>query len=400
MTDPANPRAWDDQTGNEVADLCAGTFGRPLGSTRADERATSEYNQVIHGGHYYLPQEFSNIAYARFGPDRGCVLSEKIADSATAAAIGRLDPNPQAFLVDATPTSLPANGTATARIVVSASDSAGDGLAGDHVHFSVQADSGSGRCGTLDAYDRSTGPDGRVTVAYIASKADVDCWVLAVDAEGGRSAEAAVYQGRDTRDSPTLQASFPTTVTAGGAPAVFMATAANPSDSALPETITHLAIFAGGAGAATVKAREVRLSYSPNGPTGKFVSVPLAGSTDRGNAIQGYIGPLRGTTIPPHSSEKLTVRVSLDRGVPVSTTRPLLLFHAYLDETNPASGSDATIADSGEVSVIVPAAAPSSRTLRDVLIAVGVALVLVAITVPLVRRRRRSLPHERSAQTG
>jgi len=117
MTDPLNqPRAWDDKTGHEIADLCAGTFGRPLGSTRPNNPAVTEYNQVIHGGRYYLPQEFSNIAFERFGSDRGCVLSEKIAESATATAIGRLDPNPQTFLFDATPTSLPADGTSTARI--------------------------------------------------------------------------------------------------------------------------------------------------------------------------------------------------------------------------------------------------------------------------------------------
>ena len=408
MTDPINePRAWDDKTGNEVADLCAATFGRPLGSTNPRDRAATEYNQVIHGGRYYLPQEFSNTAFERFGLDRGCVLSEKIARSATAAAIGKLDANPQAFLVDATPTSLSGNGTATSTIVAHASGSAGTGLAGDHVHFDVEADSGRGQCGTLDSGDRVTGPDGRVSVTYTASKDDVDCWVLAVDAEGGRSAAAAIYQGKDARTSPTLEASFPSTLNAGAAPAQFTVTAANSSASALPETITHLAIYAGATGTAAVKAGEVHVSYSANGPKGKFAPVPLAGSTARGNAIQGYLGPLRGTAIAAHASEKLTVRVSLDHGVPVSRTRPLLAFHAYLDETNPASGSDATIADSNETSVVVPVAVASSHTLRNVLIGVGVVLVLLAIAGRARRgtgrsrrgapgRDRRSAPGSRS----
>ena len=163
------------------------------------------------------------------------------------------------------------------------------------------------------------------------------------------------------------------------------------SASTLKCTITKLALLAGSAGARTVGAADVHLTYSAKGPNGTFVPVPLAGSTDRGNAIQGYIGPLRGTPIPPRSSEKLTERISLDRGVPVSKARPLRALHAYLDETNPASDSDATIADSNVAPVTVPAEAPSSHTLRNLLIAVGVVVVL-AITVLLLWRRRRTPP--------
>lgn len=54
-----------------------------------------------------------------------------------------------------------------------------------------------------------------------ASTSDVACWVLAVDAEGGRSAQAVTYQGTLAKLSPTLAATFPTVLHPGGAPATF-----------------------------------------------------------------------------------------------------------------------------------------------------------------------------------
>jgi hypothetical protein len=54
ITDPEGD-AWIDFRGEEDGDLCASQFGPDLGGTRA-----SAYNEVIHGGHYYLQEEWSN----------------------------------------------------------------------------------------------------------------------------------------------------------------------------------------------------------------------------------------------------------------------------------------------------------------------------------------------------
>ena len=37
----------------------------------------------------------------------------------------------------------------------------------------------------------------------------MSCWVVGADPEGGRAAEAVIYQGNTQRGSPTLYAAFP-----------------------------------------------------------------------------------------------------------------------------------------------------------------------------------------------
>jgi PKD domain len=54
VTDPEDD-AWIDLNGNEIGDLCVTNFGPILGGSGA--RA---WNEVIHGGHYYLQDEWSN----------------------------------------------------------------------------------------------------------------------------------------------------------------------------------------------------------------------------------------------------------------------------------------------------------------------------------------------------
>jgi hypothetical protein len=266
MTDPLNPpRAWDDKTGHEIADLCANSYGRALGSTDRSDPSGTEYNQVINGAKYYLPLEFSNRAFHRFGLDRGCVQSERVAESATAAAIGKETATPQAFIVDATPTMVRADGTAAATVDVSASDTAGNGLAGDHIHFIVGAQAGIGKCGTLSSSERTTNDVGRAEIVYTASKDNVSCWVVASDPEGGRAAEAVIYQGNTRRGSPILHASFPPTLEAGGPPAFFTIRASNPSSVTLTETLTRFVVLPGTPGARSVKADQVHLSYSTKG---------------------------------------------------------------------------------------------------------------------------------------
>jgi hypothetical protein len=54
ITDPYGD-GWIDASGNENGDLCISSFGPSLGST-----AAGPFNEVIHGGHYYLQEEYSN----------------------------------------------------------------------------------------------------------------------------------------------------------------------------------------------------------------------------------------------------------------------------------------------------------------------------------------------------
>ena len=396
MTDPVNtPRAWDDKTGNEIADLCALTFGRPLGYTRRSDPGGSEYNQVINGGRYYLPQEFSNHAFERFGLDRGCVLNEKSAESRRAAALGAISGSPRTFVLDATPTTLPADGTARSTITAISAGAKGDGVAGDHIHFTVGTD-GLGQCGTLSRSDENTAANGRATVTYTASKDDASCWVLADDAEGGRSAEALIYQGSAGKRSPTIRASFPRALRAGAAPVVFTVTAANPSSVALLDTLTHVVVFRAAPSAASVSAKQVRLTYSTKGPGGPFVPVPLVGSTRVGGIIQGYVGPLGGSTLRGGQDDTLTLRISLTRSAPGSKTGPLIAFQAFLDQTNPADGSNVTLVDSDATPTTIQAA-PPSNIWRVVLIGLAALLAVLAAGWFVWRNRQRP-PDARSPE--
>jgi hypothetical protein len=54
VTDPLGD-AWIDGSGNENGDLCISDFGPNLGGL-----ADSAFNEVIHGGRYYLQEEWSN----------------------------------------------------------------------------------------------------------------------------------------------------------------------------------------------------------------------------------------------------------------------------------------------------------------------------------------------------
>ena len=54
ITDPYGD-AWVNTNGDEAADICITTYGPSLGGS-----GTSAYNEVIHGGHYYLQAIYSN----------------------------------------------------------------------------------------------------------------------------------------------------------------------------------------------------------------------------------------------------------------------------------------------------------------------------------------------------
>ncbi len=54
MTDPADQPAWVDASGSEIADICASYYGTPLGSTDPNNAGSTQYNQVVNGGKYYI----------------------------------------------------------------------------------------------------------------------------------------------------------------------------------------------------------------------------------------------------------------------------------------------------------------------------------------------------------
>jgi Phosphate-induced protein 1 conserved region len=387
ITDPLElDHAWIDMAGNEAADMCDQVYGRPLGSTNRSNPSGSEYNQVINGSPYYIQQVFSNLAFEKYGAGKGCAPSEALVDNPDAEGVAQATTVVLAF-AHATPTSLPADGKATSKVVVMASDSAGNGVAGDHMYFSTGLRSGTGDCGTLSKSEATTGGNGDATVTYTASGSDVSCWVMAIDADGGQAAESVIYQGTTGKEVPTVRTTFPTLLKAGAAPTLFTVKVANPSPQALANARVDFAVVSADASSPNVDAHEVHLSYSRTGPKGRFTNVALTGSTGRG-AIEGHLGPDDGATLPPASSQTLTFRVALAAGVPVSKSAPIMAFAAYIDQFNTASGSRSTVAATSPASVSVPGSAPTN-TMRYVLIGAGVLVILLAILLIVLWRRRR-----------
>ncbi len=59
ITDPVPGTGWVDLYVAEIGDKCVDDFGSPLGGT-----AGHLFNQMIHGNHYWLQEEWSNSAFA------------------------------------------------------------------------------------------------------------------------------------------------------------------------------------------------------------------------------------------------------------------------------------------------------------------------------------------------
>jgi hypothetical protein len=411
ITDPLDQRAWNDRAGNEIGDMCGQTYREPLGSTDPSNPGSSEYNQVINGGKYYLQTEFSNAGFAKFGLGKGCSQSEALAQgtstsanpgaSTTSAAPGTTSTshaaqaqNAGSLFAEATPTALAADGHATSQFVVSVADADGNARVGDHVHFSVGAQSATGKCGTLSTSDTTTDHDGYARVTYTASTDNIACWVLAVDAAGGQSAQSVVYQGTTQKNAATMTDTFPTTLEAGGPTTTFIIKAQNPSTKPLPNARLTFDIY-GEAGAKGVDASQIHLSYSTTGADGTFTDVPLDGSTGNGNSIETGVGPDQGATLAPHATVTYTFHVTLASNVPASESAgPVMAFEGYLDQINTASGSGDTLADTYSTDIKVPTAtAPPDHTLRNVLIGIAAAAVVVlAVLGVLFWRRRKGHP--------
>jgi hypothetical protein len=340
ITDPDDPSfAWNDSSGNEIGDICAQSYGAPLGSTNPKDPGDSEYNQVINGGKYYVQTEFSDLAYGTLGAGKGCVQSEALAQhpaSPTGSTISYI-------FADALPTRLDANGKASLEVFIA--DTSGYAVSGDPVTFQTYSRTGKGHCGKLSKTRAKTDDNGTVTISYTASSADVACDVAAIEGDGGQSADSVIYQGAAKANAPTIHADFPSSVSAGGAPATFTVAINNPSDEPLSNAQVNFSFFQGDS-PGTVKASQVHLSYSTTGATGQFTPIDLMGDTASGNSITGYEGPLEGSMVPPKSSLTFTLRLSVDGNVPTETAnKPLLAIEAYLQQIDSASGTGTVLDD-------------------------------------------------------
>jgi len=388
ITDPLNPQyAWSDKAGGEMGDMCTTAYGKPLGSTDPSDPKGSEYNQVINGGKYYTQSEFSNLAYQKLGFGKGCALSEALAQNPSAAGTGAQATTVGAVTNDATPNTLPADGKSTSTVAVGVATPQNENVTGDHVHFRVGLESGTGQCGTLNSSDVNTDANGYAHVTYTASSDDVACWVLADESLGGNSAQAVIYQGTTQKQAPTYKAAYPTSLTAGASPTTFTIVAVNPTSTPIPNTRPYFSIFPGNNTKQNLTAKQVHLLYTTTGPKGTFTAVHLSGSTADGNVIQGYVGPQQGTTLPANSTTTYTFHVNLDHNVPVSKATPIAAFESYLDQINTASGSGATLADTYAYQVKVPTATNSStNTLWYILIGIAAAVCLALLGLFFWRR--------------
>jgi len=385
ITDPTSKIAWNDSTGHEIGDICAGAYGPPIGSTSATSPATTKYNQLINGGKYYMQEEFSNLAFKKLGLGEGCQQSEADAQHLSGVSGSAV----ASISSDAFPATLPANGTSTTKDLVVVGDSSGFGIAKDNVSFSEYQYAGAGQCGSLDKASATTAQDGSVTVTYTASNDSAICSIVATEADGGRSSESFVYQGGYRSQAPTASATFPTSLEAGGTPTSFTVTFKNPSSQPLAAARVDVDLFPGSAASKSVKASEVTLTASTKGPDGTFSPVSLSGSTSNNQVISGYVGPEEGSTIKAHGTEVVEFKVALSGDVPVSKGTPLLGFEDYLDQVNSASGSQATLADTLATNVTVATVAPSSSHTWWYVAGGILVLALVVLLFGLGRSRRR-----------
>jgi hypothetical protein len=343
ITDPeSSAYAWNDSSGNEIGDICAQDYGPPIGSTNPKDPGRTEYNQVINGGKYYVQTEFSNVAYSNQGVGKGCVQSEALAQhpsSPTGSSVSFI-------FADALPTRLAADGEDRSDIRVVVGDTSGNSVSGDPITFQSYARNGKGRCGKLSRTHAQTDDNGAATVTYTSSTANVACEVAAIEGDGGQSADSVLFQGTTRAEAPTIDAKFPSSIPAGGAPASFTIAVDNPSSTAVPDAQVFLSFFAGSSSAGSVNASQLHLTYSSTAG-GPFVAIPLSGDTANGNSITGYEGPLQGSTLPPKSSVTYTFQLSVDAGVPKeSNGKPLLSIEAYLQQIDSATGTGTVLDDS------------------------------------------------------
>ena len=356
FTDPA-PGGWYDSSGNEIGDECAYNYGPQLG-TVSTIYGPQPYNQVINGHDYYTQTEFSNAAYAATGVGTGCRQTPfgSSGNSIRQPADAHMDDAGVTSMVtvDASPSTLPADGTSTSTITITASNSNGDPVAGDAMTVFTRDDNATpGACGTLSNNSDVNGDAGnalitdaagQVTVTYTASTASSDCYILATDNTVGTTNQTVIYQGSEDATAPSVKETLPATLVSGGPMATFTATATNPSDTDIPDARFDLYITGDDSGSIGLDASQLTLSYKDDATGGDFVNVPLSGSTANDGIIDGFVIPDKAESLGAGASRTATFQLTLAGAAADTTATGIpLRIETDLDEIDPADGSQSNL---------------------------------------------------------
>jgi hypothetical protein len=377
VTDPTDIRAWNAVSGHEIGDICSGNYGPPLGfaattAANPDDTQTA-YNQVINGGKYYTQTEFSNAAYSKLGVGNGCITGEaKLAAAPVKASVLVANASPRddvstipvvgSLTNDAFPNTLPADGTSTSVLDVSASTPDGFAIADDPIHYTIYAIDGDGECGTLSANRAVTDNGGHAHVTYTASTDDVLCAVVANDLYGGQDSTGMIYQGSFQDQAIRATNTYPTSLTVGATtPTNFQIAFLNPATTDKVDSRINFSIFPGEGATDNVDASQVNLSYSTDGKT--YQPVDLHGSTIDDGAIQADILPAAGVTIAAGKTLTVSFRIQLAGGIDTSGGGAGMYFESYLQQIDPGSGAVSIYGDTLAEPVTVVAAAPAEPNL-------------------------------------
>lgn len=398
ITDPgaAGSTTWIDSTGNEIGDICSYNYGPSLGSTDPNNPDSTQYNQVINGNQYYTQTMFSNASYsANVGQGKGCLRFAYSPGSLRPRALPGADTTdmPVSATVDATETRLAADGLSTSSVTIQVLDGNDEPVSGDHVHFDVKTaddtyvtDDTDGACGTLSPSDGRTNANGEVTVTYTASKDNVACLILGIDAESGSSDGAVIYQGTAQNLEPSItDASVPDSLIPGGQADTFTVTATNPTSSDIRDARFDVFLTGdnNGPGGLGVTASQVHLSYADITTGGAFVAIPLLGETIRDGEIAAYVEPDKANDIPAGGTITITFKISLDASAPTSAVAgsPLRI-ETDLDQFDPADTSQYNLDYVGPANVSVGSQSSATATPTVTLTATPTATATPTKTVP------------------
>jgi hypothetical protein len=355
-TDPINPGGpygWYDSAGNEIGDECSGNFGPPLGTVPNATYGPPSYNQLINGHKYWTQTEFSNAAYAATGVGTGCrqtavgsggnvVRHGKRHDTAGVTSMVTVNPSPA---------TLPADGSSTSTITVTATDSNGDPVAGDTIAVYTRDDNATpGGCGALSngvpgpGSDLTTNAAGQVTVTYTASTTSSDCYVQATDTTVGTTNQTLIYQGTDGSTAPDVTQTTPATLTSGGATETFTVSATNPSADNIADARFDLYLSGDDNGSSGLNASQITLSYRDPSTGGDFVNIPLTGSTANGGVIDGFVIPDTAEALDHGATKTADFQLTLaGNAADSATTGSPLQIQTDLDQFDPADGSQSNL---------------------------------------------------------
>jgi hypothetical protein len=378
ITDPNGGSGWGDTAspGNEIGDECSTQYGAQLGTVSTDY-GPQAYNQVINGHNYYTQNEFSNAAYKATGVGTGCRQTAYGSGGNIPRHGNRHDTAgvTSTITVDTSPSTIPADGTSTTTVTATATDSNGDPVAGDPIVLAARDDIATpGSCGTLStgygpASAQVTNAAGQVTATYTAGTSAADCYVTATDTTVGTTDQTIIYQG-DASTAPAVTQTAPaTTLTSGGDTTTFTESANNPSPDTIQDARFDLYISGDDNGATGINASQLTLAYKDPSTGGKFVNIPLTGSTANGGVIDGFIVPDTAASLDAGATKTADFQLTLaGNAADSATTGSPLQVETDLDQFNPADGSQTNLLKGTPNSINVVQAAGDTITYNGKLV--------------------------------